>query len=175
MAHLPDEAFFEHKKSLEIKRKLCSLDASSTRWERDLGLALRHSCEAELARGNLTLAEEAASESIRIANRLSESDPSNAIWARDISTCELTIGKLLYAKRDYSGSLAAYTRSFASMAGQDTRVAHNEAVLSQLYEYGTLLANVSACTRPAKPSLAAHRESPAARSCQARVCGCRDT
>ena len=63
------------------------------------------------AQGDLDGALAAYGESLELRQRLAETDPSNAIWQRDLSVSHSNVGDGLRAQGDLDGALAAYRES----------------------------------------------------------------
>ncbi len=85
---------------------------SDDRW-RDLSVSLIKLGDLATAQGNLPEAQRLFGESLRIRQRLAESDPANAAWQRDLSYSYTIIGQLLMQQERWAEALPLLEQSLA--------------------------------------------------------------
>ena len=82
--------------------------AQESSWLRERASLASSQGDVLSAQGDLAGALAAFRESLQLARRLAESDPSNTDWQRDLSVSQNKVGDVMGSQGDLSGALAAY-------------------------------------------------------------------
>lgn len=105
-------ALLEYEESLTLAETQTSYDQADTAWQRNLSVSYRRIARALADLDDRQSALEAFRNSLSIAERLVEDDPSKGNeWHRELWSMQIEIGDLLHALADKVGALAAYRQS----------------------------------------------------------------
>ncbi len=84
--------------------------------------------------GNLPEAQRLFGESLRIRQRLAESDPANAAWQRDLSVSHNKLAHHARASGDEAGFVAELRECYLVLDGMRQRDLHFDPPLAQVYQ-----------------------------------------
>ena len=90
--------------------------------------------ELATAQGNLPEAQRLFGESLRIAQRLAESDPANAEWQRDLASSHQRQAFLARQSGDDTGFAAELRECFLVLNRMQQRGLHFDPQMAQVYE-----------------------------------------
>lgn len=86
------------------------------------------------AQGNLAEAQRLSGESLRIAQRLAESDPANAEWQRDLAVSHYKLAMFAQQSGDEAGCIEELRACFGVLDRMQERGMHLDPQLAQVYQ-----------------------------------------